>query len=412
MKQPHTRAEILANKLLSRTITTAEEQELNQWYAHNLDAEINIPPDFASSEQQQYDRIQSAIRSHIHQKPLILWPKIAIAAAVASILFGIWFYTSRHSAFDRYPEFISGYQDIAAGKQGATLTLANGKKIKLSAAANGELAKQAGIRITKTTGGQIIYELDSQSPLAAKDNEAISYNTLTTSKGETYMVILPDKSKVWLNAASSLKYPTRFEKSKSRHVSLTGEGYFEIAKDKAHPFIVSTETQSVQVLGTHFNINAYANESSTQTTLLEGSVKVSSSSLRGGTPKQSTPQHWIASEATQPRNEGLTSNDVLLKPGQQAMLHAGKFKVEPADTDEILAWKNGEFIFNDEGIESIMKRVARWYDVEVVYDGDIPKARFNGVISRNKNISEVLRVLQKTRGVQFKVEGRRITVEE
>ncbi|WP_316816153.1 FecR family protein [Pedobacter nyackensis] len=269
--------------------------------------------------------------------------------------------------------------DIPPGGNKAVLTLADGKTITLNEAADGELVKVEGMVIRKTGQGQLVYEVVGNDASAA----AGSYNTISTPKGGTYQIILPDGTKVWLNAASKLKFPTSFVSLNERKVELSGEAYFEVTKDASQPFRVLTVKQEVQVLGTHFNISSYAEESAVKTTLFEGSVKVKNL-------------------------QGVKEGHIILKPGQQSIINEGVIKVTKADVDEVLAWKNGVFVFNDEPLESIMKKVSRWYDVEVIYEGVDKNKLFGGSVSRFDNVSKVLRQLELTGGVHFKIEEGRI----
>jgi len=307
-------------------------------------------------------------------KTIKLWQRMAAAVAVlACIAIGVYFFKA-----SRHPELISGSQyanDIAPGKSGATLTLSNGKKIRLADAVNGEVAKEAGIVVKKTAVGQLVYEVQSSD--AGPDK----FNTLNTAKGETYMLILPDKSKVWLNAASSLTYVASLNDHGKRVVKLSGEAYFEVFKDKSHPFMVESNDQTVEVLGTHFNVHAYADEQLIKTTLLEGSVKVSEK-----------------------------DNSKILVPGQEAVNTRDRIEINAADTELAVAWKNNKFVFMNQSIENVMKMVERWYDVEVVYQGEMPADKFRGSVSRFDNVSKVLQVLERTGSVHFKIEGRRIYV--
>ncbi|MCQ6957758.1 FecR family protein [Mucilaginibacter aquariorum] len=271
---------------------------------------------------------------------------------------------------------------ILPGGNKAVLTLADGSHIILGDAQNGILAKQANIDIRKAVGGKIVYNASNQ--LSA--NAPALYNTITTPRGGQYQVTLSDGSKVWLNAASSLKFPAAFS-NKERVVELTGEAYFEIAKLSSPsvagregnriPFKVITNNQTVEVLGTHFNINAYADEAAIKTTLLEGSVKVVQSK---------------------------TNNSQLLKPGQQAMVGT---QIQIADVDATLAiaWKNGYFIFSHEDIGSIMRQISRWYDINIQYEGNVTQERFVGTISRFNDVAQILDVLQLTGAVHFKTEN-------
>ncbi len=271
--------------------------------------------------------------------------------------------------------------DIGPGGNKAVLTLANGKKISLKDVNNGTLAEQADVKITKIADGQLVYTIlpDQQQIPDAED----LYNSIETPKGGRYRVRLPDGTNVWLNAVSKLTYPSSFTGHQTRRVELSGEAYFEVAKDIAHPFMVKTIKQEVEVLGTHFNISSYEDEPVVKTTLLEGSVKVT----------------------------GANGIDKVLKPGQQSILTTNDIKVENINTEQrAVAWKNDQFVFESDDIRYVMRMIARWYDVEVEYVGAIPENKFGGAISRFENVSEVLKSLESTGRVQFKIEGRRIMV--
>ena len=306
------------------------------------------------------------------------WRRIAAIAAVVLVI------TSACYLLLRPPVTLQTayHNDVAPGSNKATLTLANGTQINLDATQTGEIAKQGNISIKKAANGQIVYDLSKVD--AHNGNTAIAYNTITTPNGGQYQVILQDGSKVWLNASSSLKYPTVFDRHQ-RVVQLTGEGYFEVMHNALKPFKVNTSHQVVEVLGTHFNINSYANEPAVKTTLLEGSVKVTTDIASGKLSR-------------------------MLMPGQQAVANTGNIDVNPADVQEAVAWKNGYFVFKNEDMGSIMRKVERWYNVEVVFDGDLKDKRYEGSISRFKNVSELLRKFELTEDIHFKIEGRRITV--
>lgn len=298
------------------------------------------------------------------------WSKIAAAAVVLITLSVGVFYYSRQ---DVKPDKLA--RDIAPGGNKAILTLANGKKIVLSDAKNGKLAAESGVTVTKLADGKIIYAAEQGKVANA------TLNSIETPRGGQYEVILPDGSKVSLNAASSLTYPASFVALKERRVELKGEAYFEVAKDKKHPFIVKTENQEIKVLGTHFNINSYSDEPTAKTTLIEGSVLVKAS-----------------------------DTEQILKPGYQAINGISGLRVVAANVDEVLAWKNGYFMFDNEGIESVMRKISRWYNVDVVFKGNVPKDKFGGTVSRFENVSQVLRKLTYTDKVHFIIEERRIIV--
>jgi transmembrane sensor len=267
--------------------------------------------------------------------------------------------------------------DIAPGGNKAVLTLANGSTIILDSAQNGTLSSQGNIKIIKLDDGQLAYDKS-----AVSGNTELLYNTISTPKGGQYQLTLSDGSKVWLNAASSLRFPASFSDDE-RKVELTGEGYFEVAHNAAKPFIVTKNNVEIKVLGTHFNVNAYDDENSMKVTLLEGSVKVSK-----------------GNEST------------VISPGQQARISNLEKKIDVkknVDLDEVIAWKNGLFQFDQANIKTIMRQIARWYDVDVVFEGKIPEVLFGGKISRDVNVSQVLKVLQEG-GIHFRVEGKKIIV--
>lgn len=305
-----------------------------------------------------------------------LWYSVAATAAVGLIVAGLFYFNQPPADMPTGVQVVYS-NDIAPGRLGATLTLANGKKIDLSAAANGLIADQDGVSISKTSDGKLVYKIkDSKSNIQ-------EFNTLSTVNGQQYEVILPDGSKIWLNAASTITYPANFAKLNKRKVELNGEAYFEVAKDKRRPFIVRTDRQEVEVLGTHFNVNSYRNEQSTRTTLLEGSVRVSDSKTLK-----------------------------VLLPGEQSLLTTNALRVSKVDVDEAVAWKNGDFIFKDEEFNTILRQIARWYNVEIVNTNNQPNLRLSGTISKSRNLSTVLRALEITGEIKFKIEGKRVTVLE
>jgi len=301
------------------------------------------------------------------------------AAAAVLILISAGLYYSNRSAEPvlvktELPRFKN---DIAPGKNKAVLTLDDGSTIDLDDAKNGILASESNIDIKKTGSGQLEYTAGAQG------TKTVKYNTLSTPKGGEYQLLLPDGSKVWLNSGSTLRFPTAFVGSE-RIVELSGEAYFDIAKNSKMPFLVRTNNaMDIKVLGTQFNVMAYDDEKNINTTLIEGSVEV----LKG-------------------------SGKTMLKPGQEAILNrgSGNIKVASADLEQAIAWKNGYFIFYNENIESIMRKVSRWYNVDVIYQGNLSNKDFVGTISRNKNVSELLKMLELTGAVNFSIDGRRITV--
>ncbi|MGF7078882.1 FecR family protein [Mucilaginibacter sp. UYCu711] len=351
--------------------TEEEKALLEAWYLQFNEHDLDITT----------KRIKAIGNNILRELPgnHTLFRKIGVRLAAAAILIGIILTVTLRLSFQYQPPKNTAYKpDIAPGTNTATLTLSNGKKINLTNAVNGKLANQSGIQIIKTGSGQITYQPTAE-PTGATETQT---NNISTPKGGQWQLTLPDGSKVWLNSASVLTYPSTFKDQKERTVQLSGEAYFEVAKDKLHPFIVKTDQQSVTVLGTHFNINSYPDEPAVKTTLAEGRVKVST----------------------------RTGDTKFLIPGQQAVLEKDALHVKEADIEEALAWKNGYFRFNDESIQSIMRKLSRWYNIDVQYVPDVSKDGLNGKISRFKNISQVLKALEATQTVHFKVEGRRVTV--
>lgn len=316
------------------------------------------------------------------------------AAAVLLLCVGVaLLFTADQLGFDKQ----RATADITPGGNKAILTLADGSEVVLDGSSiNGNLSNHAGIRIDQTEDGKLVYTVNETKEHQGQEKEGDELtNTISTPRGGQYQVNLPDGTKVWLNAESVLKFPLSFAKQKQRLVELQGEAYFEVAKmmvtnegiRQRMPFVVKTGTQDVEVLGTHFNINAYVNNKEVKTTLVEGAVRV------------------------KPLN-GLDKDQKVLKPGQQSLLpvYAEKIKVIDIDPLTEIAWKNGQFFFDNQSIESIMQEVARWYDVEVVFQDDLSGKTVWGSVTRYANVTEVLSTLELTGNIHFKVEGRRITV--
>ncbi|EHQ28060.1 FecR family protein [Mucilaginibacter paludis] len=305
-----------------------------------------------------------------------MWQKYLAAASVLIFLSIAAFFFVPKSAKKQMAA--NAYKGIVPGGNKAMLTLASGKKIILDGAAQGEIAQQAGVRITKTADGQIVYNVLADD----KNTAAGLQNTITTPRGGQYKVILPDGTKVWLNAASSLSYPASFH-GEERLVTLNGEAYFEVARNPDMPFKVKSDLQTIEVLGTHFNVNAYADESALQTTLLEGSVKIVSG-----------------------KNSGI------IVPGEKAVINRngnGTIITRKANLDKETAWKNGVFSFDNDDIKSVMRQVCRWYDINVVYADNLPSEKYFGEIPRNSNLAGVFEILE-LNNVKFDVEGKTVKV--
>ncbi|WP_205686125.1 FecR family protein [Chitinophaga costaii] len=320
--------------------------------------------DAAMDALQRPGRIVPAHRVHFMRR--WGWAAASLLLLVAA---GGYFMARHHQPLSA-PGPALAHQDIAPGRQGAILTLANGKTIVLDSAHNGLIAYQNGTQVVLNNGG-----LDYKA--TGQDGGAPVYNTMTTPRGRQFYIKLPDGTGVWLNSASSLRYPTVFSASE-RRVVVSGEAYFEVALDIKRPFkVVANNKATIEVLGTQFNINAYDNEKSLNTTLLEGAVRVT-----------------------------YASGAEYLKPGQQLQL-AGKAKVvEHADLERVMAWKNGLFDFNDKSLPEVMKELERWYDIDVEFPADIPNIEFFGKINRNISLNGALKALERS-GVHFKLENNR-----
>lgn len=361
-------------------LASAEESKLlENWYVAESAKQQLDPEDLDYTAIQR--KMWTEINGRTAVKTVPLWRRFAVASAMVMVVgFGIYFYAYRNIA---PTDTVVFDKDIAPGINKAILTLASGQQINLSDANSGELAKQQGIQIIKMSDGQIRYRL-----LELDGAKKGDFNTIEIPRGAQQVIELPDGSKVWLNSESSIKFPTTFVGLKRRDVQLKGEAYFEVAKDKAHPFVVKTANQEVEVLGTHFNINSYGDENEVKTTLLEGSVMVT----------------------LYPENKALYSK-VMIKPNQEAVSDDIGLSVHEADVEQATDWKNGDFVFNKESLGKLMRRVSRWYNVEVAFTKDVDlNQTFSGKVSRKKHISEVLRALQSTGGLKFSIKDRKVTV--
>lgn len=309
----------------------------------------------------------------------IFWKRVAVAASVmlVTLIAANYFFTKNKGVETTVQT--PANQDVKAPETNrAMITLASGQQIYLDSVGNGTMAMQGNVQIVKLANGQIGYQ-----PASSNSTAEIIYNTLTNPRGSKVVnMVLSDGSKVWLNAGSSLTFPVAFPNSE-RNVSITGEAYFEIVHDASKPFIVAKKDVSVHVLGTHFNVNSYDDEDAVKVTLLEGKVNV----VAGG-------------------------NSKIIRPGQQAQVALfgnENIMVNQVDVEQVMAWKNGLFSFDEVGLREVMKQLERWYDVSVEYQGNIANLKFGGDIERSLSLSQVLEVLENS-GVHFKIEGRKIIV--
>ncbi|MVN20482.1 FecR family protein [Mucilaginibacter arboris] len=375
-------AQELLKKYRLGTLTDQERALLESWYIQYARSNSNI--DISQEElQEDLDNIYNALPIHKKAVRNLFAPRsirfsLYAASVVLFMIAGMLFLKNKQR---HVPKLASAYQTtIAPGKSSAVLTLADNRKIVLDNNFSGAIAHENGITVSKTTAGLLRYTVNEKQ---ASNDATVAYNTISTPVGGEYQVVLADGTEVWLNALSSIRFPTSF-KGSERKVEITGEAYFEVAKNAQMPFRVVSGYQVVEVLGTHFNISAYPDESAVATTLLEGSVKVA-------------------------MNDGQVK---VLKPGQQALIlkKNNSFTVKDVDAEDAVAWKNGYFQFADDDLKSIMNQLSRWYNVEIVYQHANLDQKFGGTISRSKNLSQVLRILELTGNVRFRVEGRRVTV--
>lgn len=394
---------VLIVKHLRGELSAAEELRLRDWIQAKpenaallqqlqnegiVKAELDFLASINTREAWQNIMLRTKKESFTHKVYSIIqkW-KYAAAILVMLTVAGIFYKTSR-PVLQQAPVLAakkSKYKnDIPPGTDKARLTLTDGSVVVMDGHTSGTVKSYTGLKITSDHG------LVSYKMLASNTSRpSAQYNVITTPAGCKYKITLPDGSMVWLNSASSLKFPIVFN-DLERRVYLTGEAYFEVAKNKYKPFKVYSNNTVVRVLGTHFNVSAYSNEEAIKVTLLEGSVKIS----RGTQSK-------------------------LIVPGQQASVNQdaalvnvpeSKIQVQATDVNESVAWKNDQFLFDSENAESVLKKIARWYNVEVEYRDGIPQTHFSGSISRNNNLSQILNMLELTGGVHFSIEGRKIIV--
>ncbi|HUC81115.1 MAG TPA: FecR domain-containing protein [Flavisolibacter sp.] len=388
----------LLSRYLNNACTPAEAEELfsylekdesNRVLLGKLKSEFFDASPTLRVNHNYEEKVRTALLAQIQPAPVVQmsgrrrWLRIAAAAAVIGILSVSTFLLLRQptptTQTARPVEHLDRFKnDVLPGGEKAVLVLANGEKIILDSAGNGMLTEQGTAKIIKLENGQLRY-----NAAAGKGGEVV-YNTIVTPRGGQYQIILPDETKVWLNASSSLRFPTAFV-GKERRVEISGEAYFEVEKNPSQPFLVSINGGSeVEVLGTHFNIMAYADERVVKTTLLEGAVN-----FRNGAASKK------------------------LRPGQQVQLQNSTLKLEDnVDIDQVVAWKNGLFDFSDDVIPDIMRQLSRWYDIEVVYDGPVPEGHYAGAVRRQSNISEVLKMLELAGDVRFEIQGKKVTVKK
>lgn len=385
---------LLIRKYLNGTSTPDDKSRLDEWYHSFDDSEGELTVNETGNDPELSGRLRNRILDSIHQnddrratKKRRRWDAPAAAVILILISFGAYFMFLRNSPEQEIVRTVSSSHetkpknDIKPGGNKAMLTLADGSVVVLDSASNGIISRQGDIKVQKLRNGLLAYTINGKN--VTRNVESL-FNTISTPRGGQYQVTLSDGTKVWLNAASSIRFPVVFTASE-RKVEITGEAYFEVAKNKERPFKVKAISSEIEVLGTHFNVNAYKDEATIKTTLLEGKVKVS-------VPNS-------------------VENAEFLLPGQQAgITKNGKINIKNhVDTEEAVAWMKGYFQFKSTDLKVILRQISRWYDVDVEYHGNI-NLHFTGLLTRNENVSKVFEKLALTGGVHFEIEGKRVIV--
>lgn len=366
-------AEDILLKYKNGEATANEKKLVEDWIINGVDTDFDL-----TDEELLEDLMLIRARLNLNtvQKPkAVLWQRIAVAASIVLITaVSITLYVSKKQDNIAKNHIQTQIRDKVAIGNVATLTLSDGSLMKLDASVD-EIKKEHGIEIANDGNGNLTYQVAQEN----SNPNTNRFNTVTTPRGGTYKITLPDGSKVWLNASSSLYFPVAFS-GDTRPVTLTGEGYFEVAKSNKK-FIVTVNNSTVEVLGTHFNINAYTNEQTRDITLVEGSVKVANA-----------------------------NSTAILKPSDQAEINPLNNNINiknNVDTETLTAWKDGTFKFNNTDLKTIMRQLERWYDIDID-ENTIPNKQFNGTISRDVKLSEVLTMIELTSNLNFKIEGRNV----
>lgn len=372
-------ADRLIAKYLDHTASPDEQALIENWYLKEADTrKLSDDDNFDHLARELWAGTQRRAGLSVQPKVTRLWSRIAVAASVLFVLsFGAFLFLKYYRTEQQRAENLAMENKPAIYH--SILLLGSGKKIILDSSQKGMLAEEGPSAISRSEDGVISY-YQTVGDIA---DATLVYNTLVIPGGaNNQQLVLPDGTKVWINASSSLRYPTAFAENE-RQVELKGEAYFEVAHNPLKPFRVVSKGQTVEVLGTHFDVNAYDDEPVVKTTLLEGRVKVTAAA-----------------------NQAIR----YLAPGQQATLDPDSFTVIPSDTDEAIGWKNGRFVFQNDHIQHIMRVIARWYNMKIEYNGKIPENSFGGTILRDKSVSENLKILELTGKVRFHIKGRLIIV--
>lgn len=374
---------ILAKKYEDGAATEIEKEKFEEAYRLISERHQDWDPALMGDEEKVKEEVAHALNRRIEsfesrRKKSTFYKYITVAASIAVFALGCWVVYNKtdYRGEELENTVLQNSLYTTPSEKIAYLTLDNGEHISLEELSIGEVIMQNGVSVTKVSQNELLYAASGKS-------KSIGSNSLSIPKGQQYQITLADGTSLWLNAASKLEYPINFQAHSQRKLTLDGEAYFEVSKDEERPFIVATRNQEVTVLGTHFNVNAYVDEPTIRTTLLEGKVNV----------------------------RAANSGSTILAPGEQATLSSnGRMTVRAVDAELAVAWKDQQFIFESERIESVMRMIERRYDVEVVYKGDKTTERFGGGFSKFDDVSKVLKSLESTGKVRFEIEGKRIVV--
>lgn len=372
--------ESLAEKWSNGTISEQEKQTFIDWFNEFGNEELHLERDPERNQPFLKMEMWQAIQAQTNgktKKAIRFWPRIAVAVAILTVsITGVIYYNNKNGTA---PSTVSKtstppHDIIAPVANRATINLPEGKTIYLDEAGNGTLATINNVRVNKLPNGQLTYEGSAGK---------LVYNTLINPKGSKVInVVLSDGTKVWLNCGSSLRYPVAFV-GKDRSVDISGEGYFEVTEDAQRPFKVNRESTEITVLGTHFNVNAYEDELNLKATLLQGSVKVT---------------------------ENKSGHSKILTPGQQVQVRGTDIRLNTeVDVQQVTAWKSGLFSFRSAEFSEVMRELARWYDLEVVYEGGVPKGRIRGEISKDLSLSQIMTGLGMSR-IKYQIKDKEIRI--
>ncbi len=381
MSKEKDRIYLLAQKVEDNIISKTELDEFNAWYNSFDDQSV----DLGEEDKELKERIFASMlrRRRLDSKPLqVLVAKLPLIGVAASLLivFSWFFLNYSPKTSSRANKVLAIENDATPGIDRAVLTLSNGRELNLEKIRPGLIAVECNFEVFKSKDNNITYKRLNKADRGSLSS--LAYNMITVPKGGKYRAVLPDGSHIWLNASSRLRFPLNFGITE-RRVEMWGEGYYEVAKDRKKVFRVATPAQVVEVLGTHFNVKAYADEPLCKVTLLEGSVRI----ISGG------------------------KNSKFLRPGQQAEISTKSHNIGVQDLDPapVVAWKSGYFEFDHTDFKSLMGQLSRWYNVDIVYQGAISNDYYEGRISRNVNLSEVLKILE-NEGISFRIEGKKLIV--